>query len=107
MIGNERGALMIAVERLRQIDELGWSAEHDDEHENNGQLIAAAMCYARHVWLHDGPDADPDITWPWYSEDDGAEFIEWWHPSADPVRNLVKAGALIAAEIDRLERARA
>ncbi len=30
---------------------------------------------------------------------------EAWKPSADPVRNLVKAGALIAAEIDRLQRA--
>ncbi len=30
---------------------------------------------------------------------------EVWKPSADPVHNLVKAGALIAAEIDRLQRA--
>jgi hypothetical protein len=28
----------------------------------------------------------------------------WWKPSDDPIRNLVKAGALIAAEIDRLQR---
>ena len=34
--------------------------------------------------------------WPW---DD-----EWWNPSPDPITNLVKAGALIAAEIDRQER---
>ena len=31
--------------------------------------------------------------WPWPPE--------FWKPSDDPVRNLVKAGALIAAEIDR------
>jgi hypothetical protein len=30
----------------------------------------------------------------------------WWKPSTDPIRNLERAGALIAAEIDRLERAR-
>ena len=30
--------------------------------------------------------------------------MEWWKPSIDPVRNLAKAGALIAAEIDRLQR---
>lgn len=34
--------------------------------------------------------------WPWDKE--------WWKPSKDQVRNLVKAGALIAAEIDRLQR---
>lgn len=27
---------------------------------------------------------------------------EWWKPSADPIRNLEKAGALLAAGIDRL-----
>jgi hypothetical protein len=35
-------------------------------------------------------------SWPWDAE--------WWKPSPDSVRNLVKAGALIAAEIDRLQR---
>ena len=34
--------------------------------------------------------------WPWSDK--------WWKPSDDPVRNLVKAGALLAAEIDRLQR---
>jgi hypothetical protein len=36
------------------------------------------------------------IFWPWDQD--------WWKPSPDPIRNLVKAGALIAAEIDRLQR---
>ncbi|MNY70647.1 hypothetical protein D3C86_2088230 [compost metagenome] len=35
--------------------------------------------------------------WPW-SED-------WWKPSPEPRRNLVKAGALILADIERLDRA--
>jgi len=35
--------------------------------------------------------------WPWGKE--------WWKPS-DRRRDLVKAGALIAAEIDRLDRAK-
>lgn len=29
---------------------------------------------------------------------------KWWKPSDDPIRNLVKVSALIAAEIDRLKR---
>jgi len=51
---------------------------------------------------HFGRDSDgrvraPSIvTWPWEREA--------WKPSEDPIRNLVKAGALIAAEIDRLQR---
>jgi hypothetical protein len=35
--------------------------------------------------------------WPW-------EQPDWWKPSDNPIRNLEKAGALIAAEIDRLIR---
>jgi hypothetical protein len=37
-------------------------------------------------------------SWPW--------DYDWWKPSDDPIRNLTKAGALIAAEIDRLNRLR-
>lgn len=33
--------------------------------------------------------------WPWDAK--------WWKPSDDPIKNLVKSGALIAAEIDRLQ----
>jgi hypothetical protein len=40
----------------------------------------------------------PCFDWPWSKK--------WWKPSSDPIRNLVKAGALIAAEIDRLQRAK-
>lgn len=36
--------------------------------------------------------------WPWDEN--------WWKPSLDPIRNLVKAGALLAAEIDRLQRSK-
>jgi hypothetical protein len=45
-------------------------------------------------------DVPPSETkWPWHPD--------WWKPSRDPVQNLVKAGALIAAEIDRLQRVQA
>ena len=40
----------------------------------------------------------PRFDWP------SSWNTSWWKPSADPIRNLVKAGALIAAEIDRLQR---
>lgn len=51
-----------------------------------------------HHWGRDraGRVKPPD-GWPWAPE--------WWKPSNDPVANLVRAGALIAAELDRLARA--
>ena len=83
---------LIAAERQRQIEQEGWSPEHDDAH-CRGQLGMAAACYAlppnNHVRTLD---------WPWDRK--------WWRPTPDDrIRELVKAGALIAAEIDRLQRA--
>ena len=87
------GADRIAVERQRQIAAEGWTPEHDDAHEN-GELLSAAVFY-----LDAGCEFDLGLTlppWPWEAS--------WWKPSDDLVRNLEKAGALIAAEIDRLQR---
>lgn len=86
----------IAAERRRQIDTEGWTVEHDDEHDA-GQLASAAACYALAAVM-DSPSAN-DTTcaryWPWERK--------WWKPT-DRRRNLVKAGALIVAEIERLDR---
>jgi hypothetical protein len=89
------GVVLIAAERQRQIDVEGWTAEHDDDH-TNGQLARAGACYAIRSGRHDNKYAYTPLAWPWDTE--------WWKPSPDPIRNLVKAGALIAAEIDRLQR---
>ena len=99
------GVRRIAAERQRQIEEEGWTAEHDSEH-TLGEMAIAAACYASITASPDfeGYVANPYISgrlpppeaWPWSRK--------WWKPSADPIRNLAKAGALIAAEIDRLER---
>lgn len=88
----KEGAELIADERRRQIDAEGWTPEHDDAHKH-GELVEAAECYsyaARTGTLH------PPRGWPWEPS--------WWKPTGNPVRDLVKAGALIAAEIDRLQR---
>jgi hypothetical protein len=95
------GAEMIAAERQRQIEQEGWTAEHDDEHAGF-EMSRAAQSYLTevHVVALTGKDAsvypNPPSEWPWLLSD--------WKPSDDPIRNLVKAGALIAAEIDRLLR---
>ena len=96
------GAELIAAERQRQIDVEGWTAAHDDLHEEC-ELLDAALCYGGVAGSQildgdGGAEAKEKMLegWPW----DRA----WWKPSSDPIRNLVKAGALIAAEIDRLQR---
>ena len=84
------GVGLIAAEREWVKEVLGFSDEHDDKHAN-GEMAWAAYCYV-----------DPFATtgsmpceWPW--------DYNWWKPE-DKVRNLVRAGQLIAAEIDRLKR---
>lgn len=89
----------IATERRAQIDR--WGLDHDDEHKS-GELLLAALCYlgdARRTERIEPVDLGVPPWWPFESES--------WHPSHDAVRELVKAGALIAAEIDRLRRAQA
>ena len=89
------GAELIADERQRQIEEEGWSAEHDTQHPS-GQLALAGACYALDAVGLVGTASD---WWPWDEK--------WWKPTPnDPVRQLTKAGALIAAEIDKIQRTR-
>ncbi len=110
------GIQIISEERERQISKEGWTPDHDDEH-HIGQLnsaartyLVAADCLANASLLcpeeFETPESllkeiksgafDPVAAWPW-------EW-EWLKIDADPIRSLAKAGALIAAEIDRLQR---
>ena len=101
------GIERIAAERERQITEEGRTPAQDDAHKL-GEMAGAAAIYALHAcgfvepqWLE---GKLPNVTgkvriWPW------AEY--WWKPSKDTDEDLVKAGALIAAELDRRQRLKA
>ncbi|MCM0758081.1 hypothetical protein M7775_05755 [Sporomusa sphaeroides DSM 2875] len=92
------GIELIAAERQRQIEKEGWTAEHDRQHAF-GELILAAMCYATPLEYREEiktPVGMVPVNWPWSNEH--------WKPTPDRIRELQKAGALIAAEIDRLQR---
>lgn len=92
------GIELIAAERQKQIETLHWTAEHDDGY-TVCQLVKAALCYATYGMqraMGAGHFGKMPESWPWERR--------WWKPDVDPVRNLVVAGALIAAEIDRLHR---
>ena len=93
----------VLAERRRQIEAEGWTLQHDDEHVA-GKLSSAASAYA----LAAADELDPRSRgagaypsrlpgmWPWDCDS--------WKPGA-PRRMLVKAGALILAEIERMDRA--
>lgn len=96
------GSELIAEERLRQIDKEGWTSEHDDgEFHQQGELAIAGACYAfdyvGDAYNHEGAYQVAGDFWPWESK--------WFKETHNnPIKQLVKAGALIAAEIDRLQR---
>ena len=89
----------ITTERQRQLSVEGWTPSHDDMH-SHGEMAIAAACYA-------APDSVAEseervfandhrrLRWPWDRK--------WWKPS-DRRRNLIKASALIVAEIERIDR---
>lgn len=94
------GVKRIACERRRQIEDEGYDAEHDAEHV--ADLIQAARCYtiaaAKEEMEGDLKNVArfPLSNWPWEPES--------WKPNDGVVRNLEKAGALIAAAIDAKRR---
>ncbi len=97
---------LIAAERKRQIEDEGWTPEHDDQH-GDGEMLTAAVIYYQSsgalkilgepVPLAMRADGAP-LGWPWDAE--------WWRPKS-PKRDLVRAGALCLAERERLRRKKA
>lgn len=96
--------LAVIAERRRQIEVEGWTREHDDGH-MVGELAQAGAAYGFHVATrHDAEEHGsvyatkaPPPEWPWARE--------WWKPR-DFRRDLVRAGALIIAEIEKFDRRR-
>lgn len=89
----------VLAERQRQISAEGWAPEHDDAHDNH-ELAIAAACYAAPGSKDGFPVCERPRNailrfWPWSRN-------AW--KSTTRRRDLVKAGALILAEIERLDR---
>jgi hypothetical protein len=85
----------IATERARQIAVEGWDAAHDDAHKNGALAMAAASYAAEAADTLRGQARIAQAIWPW--------AWKWWKPK-NPRHDLVRAGALIVAEIERLDR---
>lgn len=108
----------VRAERVRQMHVEGWTEAHDDQHDD-GQMALAAAAYiltreprteyklfpvmqrvdvrsAEDPTHHHVGNVSAPKIWPWYGQ--------WWKPK-DRRRDLVRAAALIVAEIERLDRA--
>lgn len=92
-------------ERQRQVNQEFYSIENDDEYKEN-ELVRAAACYTNNVvsrgWTYSESDLEtyqseeaPDF-WPW--------DLDFWKPKS-PRKDLVRAAALLIAEIERIDRA--
>lgn len=89
----------VFIERRRHVEVEGFTPEHDDSHDA-GEIAGAAAAYAAYR-SHAKPETIMgydviEMLWPWSPR--------WWKPK-DRRRDLVRAGALIIAEIERLDRA--
>lgn len=99
-IQSTAGVQLIAKERLRQIHVEHHSKEGDIVNNEANTLSNAALCYLI------PPDQREEVEDP-----DGVSLLEYFWPwesiyfkptPDDRMRELTKAGALVAAEIDRI-----
>jgi len=93
------GIELIAIERQRQIDVHGYSDENisnnPDDYEDGDLAFAAAAYCCSGRWLTKDGGYIPELLFPWPEE--------YFKPSPnDRIKELVKAGAMIVAEIDRI-----
>ena len=114
------GVARIARERLRQRREEGYTMAHDREEHGDGSLAMAAACYAAperiyvvRDFAHGRQYVDPFPSWGRgadkrfaYGENKRLSSNVPTDPSTyteeERLDLLIKAGALIAAEIDRI-----
>lgn len=106
---------LIAQERKRQIEAEGFTPTHDDEHEF-GELALVAALYATPVRLFEqAKDLSGDVylrdPWPsdWFTKWDKRRYAgeivnPATHTRQERFNLLVKAGALIVAEMERIQR---
>lgn len=105
---DSQGAIIVMEERMRQQREENWTDTHDDTHKA-GELAQAGAYYATVAKPHDKEFIMPPIEqFPIKAEEYyspvGFPFEEPWRKIKGRVNNMRRAGAFIAAELDRLLR---
>lgn len=107
----------VIAERFRQIEAEGWTHDHDDKHDS-GEMADAAAVYAATAEIQLIKPREGSVhgnkLWPWWDQADVSggrgDCPVWgwtraWFKPRDRRRNLVRAAALLIAEIERLDRA--
>lgn len=83
----------VMAERRAHLTREGWSPDHDDNH-HPGELSRAGAAYALMAFAPNKASGMP-WWWPWATA--------WWKPKTTE-RDLVRAAALIIAEVEALRR---
>ena len=110
----EQAAKLVAEERQRQVAVEGFDAAHDDQWVN-GELASGAQAYLeiavaqadQYYTTSPGPGQIEGVKFGLpncFPVDVWSEY--WWKPGPDRLRNLIKAAALLQAEIERELRSR-
>lgn len=106
---SSQGAALVMQERERQIGRKGYTAAHDDGHDNGELAFSAAAFVIQH--LSHLEESHGEYEEPWATIWNGMALHMDWHGVGcnfkwkGPIHSLTVAGALICAEIDRLIRA--
>lgn len=99
------GVELIAQERQRQLEVEGWTAEHDQQW-LKGELAIAAACYAVYGTVVEVLKITAGLGSRGFAYKDGWPWDSSWDKRYEHnlLRRLAIAGALCAAEIDRIKR---
>lgn len=114
-LANNSGVSIISEERNRQITHEGYDWKQDDSYQNEELALAATVYALPPEWrgVYAGANGHSNmkrVLWPWdhYTfkpvPSDNSTVIGKSQSVDNRIKELAKAGALIAAEIDRLQR---
>lgn len=97
----------VISERRRQVTEEHWTPQHDDTHAD-GSLALAGASYAAYAGAealraYARPQANRGSEYQFYARQIWPFDIEWLKRK-NPRRDLVRAAALLIAEIERMDR---
>lgn len=94
------GLADVIAERIKQVDQHGYTLQRDQQMAELLDLPQAAISYANTATdqlagIRPNPIRDPEPTYPWSEAS--------WRPEPTARGNLVKAAALLLAAIDYLD----
>ncbi len=96
--------LAVIAERQRQIDEEGWTIEHDDIEHKHGDLARHGAVYVLNA-VSLGPNAERAEFFGAPAPEQWLWARTWWKPDGYR-RDLVKGAALIVADGEKCDRQR-